>query len=159
MQSGMHRSYWKAQYLDEVSDGFIGAFESVALDRPSPFTVVNCWHMGGAIAAVGAEDTAFPERAAPFLASIDGNWSDPAQDDDAVGWVRSAWDKFGQFGNGRAYLNFTGLAGEEETAGVEGAYGRNLRRLAGIKEAYDPANFLPPQQQRPAGRVGGRRPA
>ena len=38
--------------------------------------------MGGAIAAVDAEATAFAERSAPYMVSIDGIWTDPADDDD-----------------------------------------------------------------------------
>ena len=41
--------------------------------------------MGGAIADVGQEDTAFAERTAPYMVSIDGMWTDPADDDANVG--------------------------------------------------------------------------
>ena len=40
------------------------------------------------------------------------------------------------------YLNFTGLAEEAPTAGVDTAYGRNLARLQQIKAKYDPDNFF-----------------
>ena len=40
------------------------------------------------------------------------------------------------------YLNFTGLADEAPSAGVDSAFGRNLLRLAEIKAAYDPGNFF-----------------
>lgn len=55
-------------------------FAARALDRPAPQTLVNMFAMGGAIADVGAEETAFPERSAPYLVSIDGQWTDPADD-------------------------------------------------------------------------------
>jgi hypothetical protein len=61
--------------------------------------------MGGAIADVGPEDTAFAQRSAP-------------------------------------YLNFTGRADEAPSAGVDSAYGRNLQRLAQVKQTYDPDNFF-----------------
>lgn len=139
---GAVRSYWKSQYLAELSDGAIDAFASAALDRPAPLTIVNIWHMGGAIADVGPEDTAFAERSSPFMVSIDGNWEDPAMDGEGLAWVRSTWAEIGKFGTGAVYLNFTGLADEEAQAGVDTAYGRNLRRLAEIKAAYDPTNFF-----------------
>jgi berberine-like enzyme len=47
-----------------------------------------------------------------------------------------------EFGTGSVYLNFTGLADEPPSAGVDDAFGRNLLRLAEIKRAYDPDNFF-----------------
>ncbi|MGH9226052.1 MAG: FAD-binding oxidoreductase [Acidimicrobiales bacterium] len=141
-QRGQFRSYWKSQYLDEFSDEAIDAFAALAESRPKPLCVVNIWPMGGAISRVGPEDTAFAERTAPFMISIDGNWEEPEFDAEGVTWVRAAWSKIGEFGNGSTYLNFTGLADEAADTGVESALGRNLRRLAEIKAAYDPDNFF-----------------
>ena len=136
------RAYWKWQYLDELTDAAIDVIADRALDRPAPLTLVNTFHMGGAIAAVDPEATAFSERSAPFMVSIDGMWDDPADDADTIAWVRSAWDAVKQFGNGGVYLNFTGLADEAPSAGIETAYGRNLERLARVKAAYDPENLF-----------------
>jgi FAD/FMN-containing dehydrogenase len=136
------RAYWKSQYLDELSDEAIDTIAARANDRPAPMTLVNTFHMGGAIAALGEEETAFAERKAPYMVSIDGMWSDPADDEDKVAWIRSAWEDIGRFGKGSVYLNFTGLADEPPEAGVDSAFGRNLRRLAEIKATYDPDNFF-----------------
>ncbi len=136
------RAYWKSQYLDELSDDAIATFAAKAQARPAPLTLVNMFHMGGAINDVGAEDTAFAERSASYMASIDGMWTDPADDADNIAWVRSAWEAIGEYGTGAVYLNFTGLADEAPTAGVDSAFGRNLRRLEEIKARYDPDNFF-----------------
>jgi FAD/FMN-containing dehydrogenase len=40
------------------------------------------------------------------------------------------------------HLNFTGLADETPSAGVDTAFGRNLERLAKVKAAYDPDNLF-----------------
>ena len=41
------------------------------------------------------------------------------------------------------YLNFTGLGDDEApSAGVDTAFGRNLKRLAEVKAEYDPTNFF-----------------
>jgi hypothetical protein len=98
--------------------------------------------MGGAIADVGPEDTAFPERPAPYLVLIDGQWTDARDDAENVAWVRSAFESFQRFGTGSVYLNFTGRADEAPRAGVDSAFGRNLQRLAEAKKAYDPENFF-----------------
>ena len=40
------------------------------------------------------------------------------------------------------YHNFTGLADEAPSAGVDSAFGRNMKRLAEVKAKYDPDNFF-----------------
>jgi len=136
-------AYWKSQYLEQLSDAAIDAVAAKALDRPAPLTLVNMFHMGGAIADVDPEATAFATRTAPYMLSIDGMWTDEVSDADGVAWVRSAWEEISRYGTGDVYLNFTGLSGEEAaSAGVDTAFGRNLRRLAEVKAAYDPDNFF-----------------
>jgi FAD/FMN-containing dehydrogenase len=136
------RSYWKSQYVDELSDAAIDTIAAKAQDRPAPLTLVNTFHMGGAIARVGEEDTAFATRTSPYMVSIDGMWTEEGDDQANVAWVRSAWNDVGEYGTGEVYLNFTGLADEDATAGVDSAMGRNLGRLAEIKAKYDPDNFF-----------------
>ncbi|MGH3981747.1 MAG: FAD-binding oxidoreductase [Pseudonocardiaceae bacterium] len=136
------RAYWKSQYLNELTDDAIDILAGQTLDRPSPLTMVNIWLMGGAIGAVGPEETAFIQRSAPFMVEIAGNWSDPATDAETIGWVRSAWESLKPYSTGGVYLNFTGLADEPMRAGVDDALGRNLRRLSEIKAIYDPENFF-----------------
>jgi hypothetical protein len=136
------RAYWKSQYLDELSDGAIDTIAAKAQDRPAPLTLVNTFHMGGAIARVGEEDTAFATRTSPYMISIDGMWNEAGDDEANVAWVRSTWSDIGEYGTGEVYLNFTGLADEDATAGVDSALGRNLGRLAEIKAKYDPDNFF-----------------
>lgn len=136
------RSYWKSQYLDELSDEAIATVAAAAHTRPAPTSVVATFHMGGAISATDPEATAFAQRTSPFMVSIDGNWSDPAHDESAVAWVRSQWAEVSRFGTGDVYLNFTGRADEPPDADLDSAFGRNLRRLREIKAKYDPHNFF-----------------
>jgi FAD/FMN-containing dehydrogenase len=136
------RAYWKSQYLNELTDDAIETVAARAQERPAPLTLVNMFHMGGAISDVGPEDTAFATREAPYMASIDGMWTDEVSDAEGVAWVRSTWEDISRYGTGDVYLNFTGLAGEAPSAGVDTAYGRNLARLAEVKAAYDPDNFF-----------------
>jgi FAD/FMN-containing dehydrogenase len=139
---GELRAYWKTQYLNELSDEAIDVIAQRAKTRPAPLTLVNTFLMGGAIADVGEEDTAFAERKSRYMVSIDGHWTDAADDADRVAWVRSTSAELSEFGTGAEYLNFTGLAGEAPSAGVDSAFGRNLSRLAEIKRIYDPDNVF-----------------
>jgi FAD/FMN-containing dehydrogenase len=136
------RAYWKSQYLEELSDEAIRALAARAADRPAPLALLNTYCLGGAVNAVGAEETAFPERSARFMVGFEAMWPDPAQDATAIAWARSGWEEMTKFGTGRSFLNFTGLADESPQAGVDTAFGRNLRRLGRIKAAYDPDNLF-----------------
>jgi len=135
-------AYWKSRYLPSLPDDAIDFIAGKAATRPSPMTLVNTFHMGGAIAATAPEDTAFAERSAPFMLSIDGNWTDPADSEANIAWVRQTFEESRQFGTDAVYLNFTGLADEAPSANLDTAFGRNLRRLARIKAKYDPANVF-----------------
>jgi len=139
---GELRAYWKSQYLNELSDDAIETIAAKAGDRPAPLTLMNVFAMGGAIAKVGEEETAFATRKPPYMVSIDGMWSDAADDDANVAWVRDAWNAVKEYGTGEVYLNFTGRADEAPDAGVDSALGRNMARLAEIKAKYDPDNFF-----------------
>jgi FAD/FMN-containing dehydrogenase len=139
---GQLRAFWKSHYLNELSDAAIDVIAAKAQVRPGPMTLVNAFHMGGAIADVSEEDTAFAERSSPYMISIDGMWGDASEDEANVEWVRSTWRDIGEHANGAVYLNFTGLSGEGTDAGADSGYGRALRRLAEVKKAYDPDNVF-----------------
>jgi FAD/FMN-containing dehydrogenase len=136
------RAYWKSQYLDRLDDEALDLVAAKALDRPAPLTMVNLFHMGGAIADVDPEATAFATRTSPYMASLDGLWTDELADADGIAWIRSTWEEISRFGTGGVYLNFTGLSGEELSAGTDSAFGRNLARLAEVKAVYDPENLF-----------------
>ena len=136
------QSYWKSTFLKELSDDAIDLIAEKAHQRPSPLSMMVTFLWGGAINKVGSEDTAFTERSAPWMISVDGNWPDPSENDNNVGWVRDTWSAINKFGTGSVYLNFTGISGEGTDVGVDSAHGNNLRRLSEIKAKYDPDNFF-----------------
>jgi FAD/FMN-containing dehydrogenase len=136
------QAYWKSRYLPELTDAAIDYIAARAGERPSPLTLVNVFHMGGAIADVPPGATAFAQRSSPYLLSIDGNWSDPADNEANIAWVRETFREAERFGSDGVYLNFTGRAEEPPDGGVDSAFGANLRRLAEIKTKYDPTNVF-----------------
>lgn len=137
---GRQRSFWKSQYIDGLTDAAIDTLGQLASERPSPLAMVEVMQMGGAIANVDPEATAFAQRTAPYLVAVDGNWPDEADDHTNVAWVRNAWDRLTPYGNGEVYLNFSGRDGAAPDVGADTALGRNLARLGRIKAQYDPDN-------------------
>jgi FAD/FMN-containing dehydrogenase len=144
------RRYWKALYLNGLSDAAIDTTVDWSNRRPSNDTLVIIRHGGGAMARVGAEETAFGDRSSEWMLSIDSTWHDPADDEANVAYTRAFWDAAAPLSNGQTYFNFPGLF-EEGDAAVRASYGANHARLARIKAAYDPDNrFRPGQNIRPA---------
>ena len=139
---GKLRSYWKAQNLAGLSDEAIRVIATRANQRPSPLTLVVTFQMGGAINRVGAADTAYGERSAPWMSSIDGNWENPADNDANIAWVRESFNLIAPYSSGTTYTNFTGQADETAGALAAKAYGANMARLGKIKARYDPDNFF-----------------
>ena len=145
------RYHWKALYLDGLSDAAIDTTVDWSNRRPSNDTLVIIRHCGGAIARVGAEETAFGDRSSDWMLSIDSTWSDPGDDTTNVAYTRAFWHAAVPFSDGKTYFNFPGLL-EEGEAAVRDSYGANHARLARIKAAYDPENrFRLNQNVLPAG--------
>lgn len=145
-----HRRYWKALYLDGLSDEAVRMTAERSERRPSADTLVIIRHCGGAMARVPAEATAFGDRDAEWMLSIDSSWTDPDADAVNIAWTREFWDAARPYSDGKTYFNFPGLLEEGDTA-VRESYGRNLDRLARIKADYDPENvFRLNQNIRPA---------
>jgi hypothetical protein len=141
-QRGVLRSYWKSTYLRELTDEIIDLAAEDAVTRPSDRILLAMFSWGGKINTVDPEATAYSERTANFMYSVDGNWLDPADDDEIVSWVRERWGRVHEKGIGSTYLNFTGIADESAEVGVDDAFGRNLKKLREIKKRYDPDNFF-----------------
>ncbi|HWV88231.1 MAG TPA: FAD-binding oxidoreductase [Capillimicrobium sp.] len=144
------RRYWKALYLEELGDEAIDLAVDWSGRRASPDTLVIIRHCGGAMARVGAHETAFGDRSAEWMLSIDSSWSDPAADGANVAYTRGFYDAAAPLSNGQTYFNFPGLF-EEGEAALRASFGAGYERLARVKAAYDPENrFRPGQNVRPA---------
>ena len=118
----------------EIS-GAINVHLNTVLDAPDGFWSVT-------VNDVAPDTTAFAERSAAYMVSIDGNWTDPAEDSNVVSWVRETWSEAAALGTGSVYLNFTSLVDEPPTTAVGSGHGDNLSRLAAIKAKYDPSNLF-----------------
>ncbi|HSV37950.1 MAG TPA: FAD-binding oxidoreductase [Nocardioidaceae bacterium] len=141
-QRGALRSYWKSTFLDQLTDPVLDLLVDKARNRPHDRVFVVTFFMGGQINSVGPEETAYSEREANWMVSIDGNWIDESDDARVISWVREAWAAVHQYGTGSVYLNFTGVEDEPTTVGVESAFGKNFQRLSDLKAVYDPTNLF-----------------
>ena len=139
--AGTERRYWKSLYLRGIPGDAIREIEQRMARAPSPRTLLSIRHLGGEIARVPADATAFGDRAAPFLLSIDSTWVDSRDDEENIAWARSFWFAMRRWSNGQVYFNFPGLL-EENDLLVSASYGANFERLRILKTKYDPTNFF-----------------
>ncbi len=140
MPTGQYRCYWKARYLKDLPDDMIDLAMKIARAAPSDNSLSSLWNFGGATAEVAAEATAFGDRSMGWMYSLDGVWSDAADDAANMAWSRDGWESAAPYGHhGRAYLNFPGH-GEDGDALTRISFGANYQRLVEIKTKYDPQN-------------------
>jgi FAD/FMN-containing dehydrogenase len=133
------RNYWKADFLRALTDDPIEQLVEAANAMRSPLSQVHIHQLGGAMARVAPEATAFANRGAAFVYNLIGMWADPGEDDAHIAWGRSSFDALKPFSSGSAYINFLGDDGHDR---VTAAYASNYARLAKLKAAYDPDNVF-----------------
>ncbi|WP_458206886.1 FAD-binding oxidoreductase [Haladaptatus sp. NG-SE-30] len=131
--------YWKSLYLDDLNDDIIESIVSCSERCPVPLSTVDIWHLGGEVARIGEEETAFAHRDAPYSLNFEANWDDPRKTESALAWVREGIAEMREHPEVRGqYVNFPGL--EEEPSAVP--FGENAERLAAVKAEYDPENVF-----------------
>lgn len=149
--------YWKSWKLPPLTDAAIDEIVEQAAAITSPYSTVPLFTLGGAVARVDDDATAFTGRHAAHDINIVAAWlpGDP-EPERHVSWVRAFWEAMRPFGAG-VYVNF--LADEPQQH-VKVAYGeRKYHRLVALKDRYDPTNvFRYNHNIAPSRMAGGLRP-
>ena len=146
---GWH-SYWKSVELPALTDETIDLLAEHASRIESPRSYIIMFHLGGAVARVPEEATAYSQRGAVHNVNVDAVWL-PAEGDRAErepAWAKATFEALAPYQLG-VYVNFLGDEGQER---VRSAYGdAKYQQLAEIKAKYDPDNvFRLNQNIRPA---------
>jgi hypothetical protein len=135
------RYYWKSMNLMTLDDEVIDRFVKHARRMPSPFSTVDLWHVGGAMARGSADESAFNGRHVAFLLSPESNWENTADDEANISWLRDFLADMAEFSDGSRYLNFPGFQ-EGGDDFIRKAFGSQYERLAALKGKYDPDNLF-----------------
>ena len=85
-------NYWKANFVDDLSDEAISVLVDAFARAPSPFSMIALEPMGGAIARVPETATAFLHRRPAFSLLILAGWVDATDTEANVRWARELWD-------------------------------------------------------------------
>src|SRR6266480_5477426 len=132
-------NYWKANFVDDLSDDLIDLIVSAYRRVPSRYSNIALEPMGGAIARVPETATAFHHRTHAYSLLLLGGWVNPAETESNIAWVRELWDLTQPLSSSAVYVNYLGTEGQGR---VLDAYGPNHARLSAIKAKYDPGNFF-----------------
>jgi FAD/FMN-containing dehydrogenase len=129
----------RTMLVDTVDREVAGAIMRHLEASDAPVRVAQLRVLGGAMARVPADATAFAHRDSRIMVNLAAFYEGP---DDRV--VRQAWvDEFAAAlhqGDSRAYVNFLGDEGPDR---VHEAYpGSTWDRLAEVKRRYDPGNLF-----------------
>ena len=142
-QGHSRRRYWKGHYLRELSDEAIDAFVSRGSPDgngdPELLASGDLQAWGGAIAAVGDDESAFSHRDALVEFVARAGWSEANEDNDRIAMARRYGAAMEPFASGTYVNDLT----DEGEAGVRSAYGPSkLAGLAALKARYDPENLF-----------------
>lgn len=133
------RYYTKSGYFKSLDDISIDRLMEATAAIPSAETMIELAYLGGAAGQVGARETAFGDRSAPFVLTLLANWSDPADDAIHLGWVREVFAQLRPAMKPGVYVNF--MSADEQDR-VPEAYQERWDRMIAVKSHYDPNNFF-----------------
>lgn len=134
-------SVGRAEQLQQLSDEAIQALIAFAEGQPAPFYLLEVRHLGGAVARVAEEATAFAHRKASFLVNYHALVFAPLVREVAAASVSAFIEAIQPFATWQIMPNF--LNADEGLERDRAAYpGLKNMRLALLKARFDPANLL-----------------
>ena len=140
------RSHLKGDFLGELNDAAVDALADRAGERSHPMSHVLVRRLGGAIADVPADATAFAHRDAVHMTTIVGVWDAGADPAPETAWARATWAATRRVARG-TYVNHLE---DEGVARVREAYpAATFERLTALKTRLDPANVFRHNQNVP----------
>ena len=134
-----HQWYWRADFVNELSDEAIAEHVKHAQTMPTMQCTMHLYPINGAAHRVGKDETAWSYRDATWGEVIVGVDPDPNNAEQIKDWCVNYWEAVHPFSAGGAYVNMMMDEGQER---VRAAYRENYARLSEIKAKYDPQNLF-----------------
>jgi FAD/FMN-containing dehydrogenase len=129
----------RAGFLRSIGDETLEVILEHTGRPTSPFSTAMLRVLGGAVARVAADATAFAHRDKVAFLNVQNVWDDPSDSEPHAGWVEDFWQAVAAATDG-AYANYLGDEGPER---IRAAYpSPTYERLAAIKRRYDPDNVF-----------------
>jgi FAD/FMN-containing dehydrogenase len=133
------RSYWKGNFVTELTDEAIDAHLTYGAKVPEVSATMHLYPINGACHRVGADETAFAYRNASFAEVIVAAWQDPSVDAERIQWVRDYYKATAPHSEPGGYINFMA---DDDQGRIQDNYRGHYDRLVAIKRTYDPGNLF-----------------
>ncbi|MGH8827432.1 MAG: FAD-binding oxidoreductase, partial [Jiangellaceae bacterium] len=144
--------YWKSCNVAALSDQVIAPLIDGTANITSPRSYTLMFQLGGAVATIGEDHTAYSHRGSGFAVNINAAWTpDAAAGARHVRWARGVYSAVEPAADG-VYMNFLGAEGDDR---VRAAYSATtFDRLRHLKDRYDPDNVFRSNQNITPTRAG-----
>jgi FAD/FMN-containing dehydrogenase len=133
------RNYWKSTNFAALSDAALDTMIGAAAQLPGPECEIFIAQLGGAMARVNADATAYAGRDARYIMNVHGRWADAHDDQRMRAWARRTFEDVAPHATAGGYVNFLT---EDEADRVATSYGPNYPRLQAAKRRFDPDNLF-----------------
>jgi FAD/FMN-containing dehydrogenase len=134
-----YNHYWKAEFIDELTDDAIETIAEHGLNASSPMTATLLQPLGGAMSRVPDESTALGRRDAAFCYHALAQW--PGDDHDRhIEWARDLHAAMAPYAEPGVFLTYSSDTGEDRSRAAFGE--EKFRRMAAIKAFYDPIDMF-----------------
>lgn len=133
--------YWTTSQFDALDDATIETLCAVGSAPPDPLCEVHVQHLGGAVANIAHDATAFSHRGAPYFVNVIGHAGAAERFPAVREWVHGARAAFAPHARVGVQPNFT-----SETSDLR-AHPHDARtgaRLQALRTQYDPEGLLAP---------------
>ncbi|AKD05141.1 FAD-binding oxidoreductase [Pontibacter korlensis] len=134
-----HQWYWRADFVNELSDEAIDCHLEFASKLPTPLSGMHLYPINGAAHELDKSATAWSFRDANWAQVIVGVDPDPANKEKITTWTKNYFDALHPYSAGGAYVNFMMEEGDER---IRATYRDNYDKLSHIKYKYDPNNLF-----------------
>jgi FAD/FMN-containing dehydrogenase len=130
----------RTMLLDAIDPDTVEAILQRLEASTAPMRVTQIRVLGGAMARIPADATAFAHRTYPLMATVGAVYERPDEAPEHEAWVNEVAGRLRQGREAAAYVNFLGDEGEGR---IREAYPEpTWTRLAEIKSRYDPDNLF-----------------
>jgi len=134
--------YWKTANLPALDDEVVDVMVEHAARNRSPRSYAILFHLGGAVAQIDEDATAYTHRNATHSLNINAVWlPDESHGADEIRWTQDFSAAVAPHATGM-YVNFLDHDDLDRRRAAYGA--RAYQRLAALRNRYDPAHIFSP---------------
>jgi hypothetical protein len=131
-------NYWKTANFAHLDDSTIEVLAAAVQDLPSPHSEIHVQHMGGAVARVNADESAFACRDVPFFVNLIGVALEAKALPDTRRRVRALHDRLGLHALPSRLPNFT----DRDDGFPDTGHGGIVDRVTELRRHYDPKSMF-----------------